>query len=80
MATMEALNGAKYVQTGERIPIRLTVSCKPRGPEPDRDGCISAAKAYFDGIALALGQNDRLFDPQPVHFIGRNSSFTIEVL
>ena len=79
MATKAALAGNAYVSTGERIPIRLTVSCQPRGPEPDKGNCTAACKAYEDGIAEALGVNDRLFDPQPVHFSGRQSNFTIEV-
>ena len=79
LATLAALGGQKYVPDGERIPVRLTVSAKPKGPLPDKDGCISAAKAAFDGIADALGVNDNLFDPQPVHFSGRQSNFTIEV-
>lgn len=78
-ATYSALRGLKYVPDGNRIPIRLSVSGKSSGPFPDKDGAASAAKAYLDGIALALGVNDSLFDPQPVHFSGRNSTFTIEV-
>ena len=77
-AMVAGMGGAQYAPGG-RIPIRLTVSCKPKGPQPDKDGCISAMKAYLDGIADALGVNDNLFDPQPVHFSGRKSSFTIEV-
>lgn len=69
----------RYQNGGERIPIRLTVSGQARGPMPDKDGAGSACKAYLDGIALALGVNDSLFDPQPVHFSGRNSTFTIEI-
>lgn len=79
MATKAALGTGVYVPTGERIPIRLTVSCKPRGVEPDKGNCVAAAKAFEDGIAEALGINDRLFDWQPVHFSGRNSNFTFEV-
>jgi hypothetical protein len=79
MATKAALRGQTYVQTGGRIPVRLTVSAKPKGPLPDKDNALAACKAYLDGIAEALGINDSLFDPQPVHFSGRRSSFIIEV-
>ena len=79
MATKAAIGSDAYVPTSERIPIRLTVSCKSRGVEPDKDNCLAASKAYLDGIAAALGINDNLFDPQPVHFSGRQSNFTIEV-
>jgi hypothetical protein len=79
MGTKAALRGQTYVQTDERIPVRLTVSAKPKGPLPDKDNALAACKAYLDGIAEALGINDSLFDPQPVHFSGRRSSFIIEV-
>lgn len=79
MAAKTALGGAKYQNTGERIPIRLIVSARSRGPLPDKDNCLAAAKSLLDGIADALGVNDNLFDPQPVHFSGRQSNFTIEV-
>ena len=79
MAAKAAINGAALGNSNERIPIRLTVSCKSRGVEPDKDNCLAASKAYLDGIAAALGVNDNLFDPQPVHFSGRQSNFTIEV-
>lgn len=32
---------------------------------PDADNCLSASKAYFDGIADALGINDRRFVYHP---------------
>jgi crossover junction endodeoxyribonuclease RusA len=79
MATKAAMGRDSYIPTGERIPIRLTVSCKPSGPEPDKGNCIAACKAFEDGIAAALCVNDKLFDWQPVHFSGRQSNFTIEV-
>ena len=33
---------------------------------PDSDNCLSASKAYLDGIADALGVNDRRFRPHPL--------------
>ena len=78
-AAKAAMNGAALRNSNKRIPIRLTVSCKSRGVEPDKDNCLAASKAYLDGIASALGISDSLFDPQPVHFSGRQSNFTIEV-
>lgn len=39
--------------------VRITFCPKPLGPMPDKDNCISACKAYQDGIADALGVNDR---------------------
>lgn len=32
---------------------------------PDADNCLSACKAYIDGIADALGVNDKRFVPHP---------------
>ena len=78
-AALAAMGGQKYIPTGDKIPIRLTVSSKPKGPECDRDNAVAASKIYLDGIALALGVNDRLFDAPIVHFSGRQSNFTIEV-
>lgn len=69
-----------FKHDGSRIAIRLTVSGKATGSLPDKDNCIAACKAYFDGIADALGVNDNLFDPQPVAFSGRQSNFLFEVL
>ena len=43
------------------IPIHITVHPKAKGPAPDRDNIISAAKHAIDGIADALGINDRHF-------------------
>lgn len=39
--------------------IRVTFCPKPFGPMPDKDNCIAAFKAGQDGIADALGVNDR---------------------
>lgn len=51
------------VNAGGRIPVLLTFYPKPRGPAPDKDNCQASAKAYLDGIAKAMGVDDRLFDP-----------------
>ena len=40
-------------------PIRLTFCPKPLGPKPDLDNCIAASKALADGLADAMGVNDR---------------------
>lgn len=79
MATLAALGGLKYEPTGNKIPIRLTISSKPKGPECDRDNAVAALKSYLDGIAMAMGINDKAFDAPVVHFSGRQSNFTIEV-
>lgn len=43
------------------IPVAITVCPKRHGVAPDADNCAAAAKAYLDGIADALGINDRHF-------------------
>lgn len=61
--------------------IEITVHPKPRGPEPDRDNCVAAAKAYLDGIADAYRANDRDF-PVPVIRFGcrlKSGGFVIEI-
>ena len=45
------------------IRVLITVYPKNRGPIPDRDNAQAACKAYLDGIADALGVNDRNFVP-----------------
>jgi crossover junction endodeoxyribonuclease RusA len=49
-------------------PIQIKIICHPksRGPAPDRDSIISSVKAYLDGIADAMGVNDRNFDAPTV--------------
>jgi hypothetical protein len=43
------------------IPVHIIVKPKAKGPAPDADNCVAACKAYLDGIASALGINDRHF-------------------
>ena len=68
------------IYTDTPIAVKITVGGKPKGPLPDRDNCIAAAKAYLDGIADAIGINDRDFDAPKVVFSSvRNSTFVIEI-
>lgn len=64
-AATRATIGPSFKHNGARIAIRLTVFPKGRGVKPDKDNCQAACKAYFDGIADALGVNDKLFDYLP---------------
>lgn len=50
-----------------RVSIAITVHPKTRHPI-DRDNCVSASKAALDGIADALGVDDRHFDTPSVSF------------
>ncbi|MDT0507520.1 hypothetical protein [Novosphingobium sp. MMS21-SN21R] len=79
-ATWEQTRGNKPTTPESRVKVKLTVSAKPRGPLPDKDNCSAAAKSYLDGIADALGINDRLFDAPVVEFdAARTSQFILEV-
>jgi crossover junction endodeoxyribonuclease RusA len=58
-----AAKEAKLVAPDGRIPILFTFCPKPTGQAPDKDNALASAKAYADGIAKAMGVDDRLFDP-----------------
>jgi crossover junction endodeoxyribonuclease RusA len=47
-----------------RIPVLLKFYPKAKGPAPDKDNAQASAKAFLDGIAKAMGVDDRLFDPR----------------
>ncbi len=69
-----------FQHNGEPIGIHITVGGKPKGPLPDADNSSAAAKAYLDGIAFALGVNDRAFKAPTVAYAeARDSRFMIEV-
>ena len=62
------------------IRVRLIVHAKPKGPLPDRDNCIAAMKAYQDGIAEAIGIDDKHFQEPSVSFAEpRNGRFVIVI-
>ena len=61
------------------IPVALTVCAKPTGKNPDADNCVAAAKYYLDGIALALGIDDKDFAAPTVEYGPRASRFVIEI-
>lgn len=42
--------------------VRLIYTVYPKdGNQPDEDNCVAAMKAYQDGVALALGVDDKTF-------------------
>ena len=78
---------AAAMAAGERftegpIAIKLTVFPKARGPLPDQDNCIAACKAYLDGIADAIGVNDKHFTAPVVEYAHRtkHGDFLIELV
>jgi crossover junction endodeoxyribonuclease RusA len=63
-----------------KISIRIRVHGKARGPVPDADNVVAAAKAYLDGIAARMGVNDRNFAAPTVEYCEpRNSRFVIDI-
>jgi crossover junction endodeoxyribonuclease RusA len=64
----------------ERIPVKLIIHAKPKGPLPDKDNCVAAAKHLLDGIADALVVNDRRFTSPVVEFAApRDGRFVVEL-
>lgn len=63
-AAMEALQGRKFAG-GAVIPFKVTF-CPPDARHRDDDNMVASFKAYRDGIADALGVNDRQFSPEYV--------------
>jgi crossover junction endodeoxyribonuclease RusA len=53
--------------TGSRIALAVTVHPKTRNAI-DRDNCVAALKSYIDGIADALGVDDRNFETPTITF------------
>ena len=75
-----AAKAEKGAVAGDPIPVRLIVYPKPTGPLPDRDNCVAALKAYQDGIATAIGIDDKHFAEPVVEFAEtRTGRFVIEV-
>jgi hypothetical protein len=72
---------AASVRIGDSpIPVHIICHPKARGPAPDRDGIIGAAKSALDGIADALGINDRHFAAPTVEVSGeRTGQFIITI-
>jgi len=56
-----AMRSDRFSIADNPIPIAITCCPKARGPAPDMDSIVSAAKSYIDGIADYLGINDRYF-------------------
>ena len=54
---------------GQSLHLVVTFHCKKSGPLPDKDNASGSIKAYQDGIAWALGVDDRHFG-QPVVLFG----------
>lgn len=79
IATLEVLP-PDFAHDGGLIPVTLEIHAKPKGPLPDADNCIAAAKSLLDGIADALKVNDRCFAaPKVVFSTERDGRFVVEI-
>lgn len=63
-----ALAHRRDAPAGDRLRLVATFRCKPSGPLPDADNAVASLKAYQDGIAAALGVDDRHFAQPDVLF------------
>lgn len=65
IAAMEAgINAQTFAGYDGKLHVWIDYYAKSRN-YPDADNCLSASKAYLDGIADALGVNDRRFVHHP---------------
>lgn len=79
LATLE-VKPACFKHNGEPIPVTIYVHAKPRGPLPDEDNCVAACKSMLDGIADALGVNDKAFKaPKVVFAQPREGRFAVKL-
>jgi crossover junction endodeoxyribonuclease RusA len=61
-ATRAAMGREKFPHDGERVSFVITAYPPPDGQARDDDNLIASCKAMRDGIALALGVDDKHFD------------------
>ena len=71
-ARTAALAERAAAPAGDRLQLVATFACKPAGPLPDKDNAAASLKSYQDGIAAALGVDDRHF-AQPLVVFGARS-------
>lgn len=65
LAVMAAL--APKADPEARVSLAVTVHPKTKHPI-DRDNCVASLKSYIDGLADALGVDDRQFDTPSITF------------
>src|SRR4051812_37067049 len=66
--TRAALGHDKFTHDGGDLIVRTTAH-PPKGKvKPDADNLAASQKSAFDGIALALGVDDKHFRPQAIEW------------
>lgn len=61
-ATKAAMHGWSFAHHGERLPFVVTAYPPTDGQSRDDDNLAASTKASRDGIARALGIDDKFFD------------------
>jgi len=80
MAWGLALQQRASFTSSETIGLHIIVHAKRTGPLPDKDNVVAACKSYQDGIAQALGIDDKHFATPTVEFAPtRTGEFVIRV-
>jgi crossover junction endodeoxyribonuclease RusA len=78
MAAKEA--GASPTLGDGLVAVAITCYGRAKGPLPDADNVVAAAKAYIDGIAAAIGVDDKHFAaPTVAYGATRTARFVIKV-
>ena len=67
-ATRQAIGNAKFHHDGTSDVLLRQVAHPPANYRYDRDGIDARLKAHRDGIADALGVNDRFFRPTGIEW------------
>lgn len=62
LLTKQAKNKAKWEWNGSEMEIHLTFEM-PDKRKRDIDNCLAASKSALDGVAEALGVDDKFFNP-----------------
>lgn len=60
-------SGANWSGFKDGVSLAVTVHPKTRHPI-DRDNCVASLKSYIDGLADALGVDDRTFNTPSITF------------
>jgi hypothetical protein len=80
MAWGLALQQRASFTPGDSVGLHIVVHAKRTGPLPDKDNVVAAVKSYQDGIAQALGIDDKHFATPTVEFAPtRTGEFVIHV-
>lgn len=79
--TRQAMFHPERVQWPQTVGLVLTF-CPPTKRQPDLDNLLAACKHYLDGVALAMGIDDKRFRPITLDFGGveKGGAVRIEVV